>query len=642
MTSRQQQRVGIRLPAFARPFVTRSLRGARKRHYLLLSALLALLCATVGTWLALGSGDLERDARITLGLEASTLDHRERLEFVLFARDTQELERLEATQRRLEPGELWPEAYGDWVRLGQMQTFGRNMLEWAALSERAAKTDADRRLSREARRRLVALGWVAPRAEPPSDEWVAPLPFDWEDEHDVQALRSILDRDLQVDIQLYSSPLGLREALRLSGLLAGMLLSILLLVVAPVAVGVQQAQEVHENTLGPLRIAALSARELCLGLAAGPLTVVGILALPQLLICTTGCLVAGRLQFLLALLITLGVTSIGLSLLAQLFGQILGRHRTPGMVGITLLVGSAGGWAASLWLAFEPASSVQAELALAPHASAFLALGFAFALPQLHGWMLEPMTLRCAGVGVLAMVILSFVFLRALEQQVAEREGPVLDLGTGLLGLAACAGPVFAATLGIQSGGVPSRLYLHEPEFCVSNLALLAPAFALFVMSQVPVGGAPSGRTVPVARILASLALALGLHFSATGVALVGGLGEILRVFQPYPLLYLSWAALVLGLLSIRIVAYPLGLMDRLVALLVAACIVHAAIQGGEWGVMGVAADDPLFSLSSISPVLGGLQAAWMVAIPVLLLWALRQNVGAIATRDPRAAPTTR
>ncbi|MCA9681529.1 MAG: hypothetical protein KC457_04990, partial [Myxococcales bacterium] len=75
-----------KLPAFALPFVTRSLRGGRGRRYLVFSLVLAGLTMMIGLWIALGRGDFEHQIRVDTGLEHA--EHmREQEEFVLFSNE---------------------------------------------------------------------------------------------------------------------------------------------------------------------------------------------------------------------------------------------------------------------------------------------------------------------------------------------------------------------------------------------------------------------------------------------------------------------------------------------------------------------------------------------------------------------------
>ena len=71
-----------RIPAFALPFVTRSLRGGRGKRFAALSLGLALLTLLFGVWVGLGRGDVARDARVTIGIE-QPIYVREQQEFVI-------------------------------------------------------------------------------------------------------------------------------------------------------------------------------------------------------------------------------------------------------------------------------------------------------------------------------------------------------------------------------------------------------------------------------------------------------------------------------------------------------------------------------------------------------------------------------
>ena len=210
----------------------------------------------------------------------------------------------------------------------------------------------------------------------------------------------------------------------------------------------------------------------------------------------------------------------------------------------------------------------------------------------------------------------------------AEREGQVLTLGQGLIGALACIAMVLIAIIGTFGrgaidGGDAVEVYLV-------TLGFLAPVFAVFVTSQVPVGGVPRTRTVPVGRILGALGLALALHFAAV-LAVTGGDPEVFDLFHPFALFHLVWALAVLGLLSIRLVSYPVKLTDGLLIMLICGAGISAYVQGAMWAADGGRGSAHLFAFAELSPVLGLAQVAWMIAIPALLVRGLKRNLKAIA-----------
>jgi len=313
-----------KLKAACLPFVTRSLRRGRLRRTALLSVVLAALSIMLGTCLALGSGAMEREIRVGLDLEPNDWE-RGRAEFVVVAYDEDEQERLEIEKERI-------------LSIRRDDTWGQ--VQWrideGAATLRAATGQAPPRALAELHTRaselLVEHAYlVSPDRRGDTDA------FSWNRPADVSRLRTVVEAQLVPTIELYSSPLGTMDAVRLSGLIAGGALAVFLLVLGPMLVGMQLAQEVHENTLMPLTGTALSSRQLAIGLCSGPLAVVGILAAPQILLVLAAAAVAGYVTAALGLLV-IGLAGCALlTTLCMLLALGLGRTRTPGVVGISLL-----------------------------------------------------------------------------------------------------------------------------------------------------------------------------------------------------------------------------------------------------------------------------------------------------------------
>src|SRR5690606_3516848 len=94
--------------------------------------------------------------------------------------------------------------------------------------------------------------------------------FNWANDRQVVALERALDAGGIPQVRVYESPLSWGDAFGIVGFLAGLALAGFVTVLGPLLVGVQQAQERHENTLMPLTGTGLKPRELALGLASGP------------------------------------------------------------------------------------------------------------------------------------------------------------------------------------------------------------------------------------------------------------------------------------------------------------------------------------------------------------------------------------
>ena len=119
------------------------------------------------------------------------------------------------------------------------------------------------------------------------------------------------------------------------------------------------------------------------------------------------------------------------------------------------------------------------------------------------------------------------------------------------------------------------------------------------------------------------------VHFSLV-VALAYDVGNS-GLFHPVALAYLLWCFLALGLLAVRSVALPVGIAQSLwisfCALAGIVGYVHAAFwSGGE----GNGIDDVL-ALSHLSPVLGYLQAVFLVLVPLVLFRTLVREHKSVA-----------
>jgi hypothetical protein len=451
--------------------------------------------------------------------------------------------------------------------------------------------------------------------------------FNWYDEWSVRRVNAVIDRELRPGLELYRSPLRAVDAFALLGVLSGSVLTLLALVFAPLAVGTQQAQEVHENTLQPLTGTALRPRELVLGLVSGPLAVIAVLAAPQVLLLLVGTAVAGRLPEVAGLLAVLVVAGAALCLLAQLSGHVLGRQRTPGIVGGLLLAvfGTllAIGCAAGLNLDDDVATLLTGF----PQASAFYLLHEAFGREALLDAAARGTAASAIAVSVLGSAIAGFLLLSVLERKVAGREGPALASAEALVGAVTATWMVLVAVPGWDD---PWRSDVDELYY-VLTLGLLAPVLGLLVMSRVPVGDVPPAlRRVPLRRLAGELAVVLGIHLGAVLCVASDPIG--LGIFHPVALFYLAWSAAVLGLLAVRLVAFPVGVVSGVWVAFCGLCLLVAFGHAAAWSAEPEDLDlAHVFALSELSPLLGVLQAALTVWIPVSLVRTLRRNLGGLS-----------
>jgi hypothetical protein len=143
-------------------------------------------------------------------------------------------------------------------------------------------------------------------------------------------------------------------------------------------------------------------------------------------------------------------------------------------------------------------------------------------------------------------------------------------------------------------------------------------------------------RTVPLARLLAEFGTALVIHLAAV-VAVVVGLDKVHdlgALADPVAVASLAWALGVLALLSIRAVVLPLSLASTLfcglVAILGVISYVQACVRVDGHSRATSTTLESLFSLWALSPVLGIVQAGLMIAVPILLVRALRRRTAGL------------
>ncbi len=602
------------LRAAVRPFVARSLRGPRARRSFALSAVLAAVVMVLGLWIARGDGELERDARRGLQLEKSS-QQRMYEDFVFVTHDVWSTEHARAEVERLVEAE-----HVDFGRHGghvfQMAAMGHDTLRAAVAADPKSIPLSHAQLAGQAQ--LVYerhAHWSA------GNRVGRTAGFDWNSERDRTRLAAIVAHDLVPEVVEYGSPLGTRDAIGLVGLFAGLLLTVLATVVAPVLVGIAVAQEAHENTLQPLTGTSLSPRQLAFGLIVGPAAPIAIVAAPQLAIALVAASLVGGLLPAFVYVALLVPCVWALFALAQVVGMHAGKRRGPGIIGITLLALS-GTWTlvgVVLGLDHWFTRSKAGVMALVPSGGLVHFLRDAFiGAPDMPvqieavepGWFatrLFASALTCIVLGVLA--------LRATERRILGRFATPLSRSEAMVGIA------MLSTLTLLS--VPEG----ATQAWLGTLAMLVMPMQVLVMGRVPVGDAPAGTTrVRVGALLGEFAAFVAIHaVLAAAIVGLGWLGDL----RPAASLQLGWGLLVAALVSIRVVAAPAKLPTLVWAgfayVLAIVTFVTGAINIASLRQPYGARSEVLFALWEASPVLGLVQAAFTLAIPVLFVRALRQ-----------------
>jgi hypothetical protein len=592
-----------KLPAFALPFVTRSLRGGRGRRYLIFSLVIAALTGVVGLWLALGSGNFEQGLRAEFGLEEHEFI-RERREFTVYVHSQDALHRAERERRHI-ADELARSGFPTTREYGEVSA----IVDWGRSAlERASRSTAYMPEQIELRNQARAVTGIYIED--------TMMTFAWNDPTEVEGLRAAIARRGLPAIEMYESPLGIRDALRITGFFAGILLAAFATVFAPLLVAVQQAQERHENTLMPLTGTALSPRELAVGLAVGPVSVISIFAIPQLaifLICST---FAGEVLVAGALLAALFATSVLFIFGAQLLGHLFGHRRTPGVIGIALMAVTGVAWLVGAAFVADGENSTAGFAAVFPHIglSALLAEVF-IEIHSSFGWVFVATFVWTCGA-----VVLAWLAMTALSRKIEGSDGALLTRAHALIGALTC--------IALVNVAIPHEGYQAEALRQYVGLGILAlPFFALFLTRVPTTDGPPRMRKVPVGKLL--------LEFASWGVAHIVVVGVLfgldLQAMHPIALSWLGWCVLVLGLIAIRIVATPGKVAANVWAGFCAFSLVLGFAQSVYWGVEGRHRDlEDVFVMMQLSPVLGLIQIALTVWIPVSLIRHLRSNLGSI------------
>lgn len=589
------------LHAACLPFVTRALRGPARRRFVLGSALLVVAVLLLGAWIGRSPSFAAHDVRVSLGLETSRWQ-REQHEFTIFVED--ERERQEVLRRG-------PDGRPSMQPYSPLRQRAEDA--WVLLEVAAGPHVVPPRTEQELHARALALRNARVDLAPLDLEpRRAHQRFNWWSPQDRQRLRAIVDAELQPHVVIYASPLDAAATVRLVGALAAGLLLAFFTVIAPLWVGVQLAQELHENTLQPLTGTALTARQLVLGLVAGPLAPVAIVAAPQLGLVLLAAVTAGRVvpaMGMLAMGAAMGAMLVGLAMLIAL---AVGRKRAPGIVGIGLLalLGAAGlaGMAAGLQLEAQTSSFVT----VLPGAGPLHLLSEAF-LPRayLSGGDAAALDLRL-GLATVGAVILGALALRALERCVGgtHQQGALRPVE------AAVAAAVLAM---LAVAAIPGRA--SAGEAVLASLAVALVPMQLVLMGRVPGGDVPPQlRRVPIGRLLREHSLWLGLVL-VLGF-LVEGPPRRVQGEAIIGVVHLGWALLVTALVTLRGVARPTSILAKLWLMFCLGAVMIEYVTGAMW-FMSSPDVDMVFPLFDAHPLLGLLQVGMVVWIPMSLLRGL-------------------
>jgi hypothetical protein len=574
------------------PFVTRHLRGARRRRTFALAILVTLATLLLGLWVAQSSEGSARRIRTQLRWETP----REQVEverFAVFADFDDEYRWLQRAVEKVDD-----EVRARPGRLRDLTEAACAGLAWAASTPDASVGPDLRARATEALRRAPCIDTTgAVQVHGPRDPtWV----------------QRVLDMDLRPQVRRYASPLGVAQSATVVGWVAGGVLGILLLAFAPLLAGIQMAQEVHDNTLQPLTGTALTARHLAAGLPAGPLAVVGLVGLGPAVFLLVGALAGGRPGVAVASLVVLLVTMALLVVAAQLTALAVAKERAPGIVtlGLALALGALLVSAAALGLDVHEASS--GLVATLPGAGAVHLWHQTFVpgtrLDAAAAWGLD---LRVVGATV------GFVVVLLLGQLVTERR---LVTGSDALLSRKEAAVGAAALIGIALTAVPPEFDRFSAVYLSSLLVLVGP-LQLLLMARVPGGERPASlRTVPITALLTEYAVVLGVH-----VVLALLLADSVRFgrFSPGGLLHIGWAMTVLALASIRGMATPSSLAAKVWLGVVALCVV---VELGIGAAMTADGGGDLFPLAHVPALVGLVYLAMLVLAPWSLLRGLTRS----------------
>ena len=517
------------LRAACLPFVTRSLRGHRRRIAWAAAVLLSLASVLGGLWMAQSTG--ARSLRADLRWEVPLHD-REVRTYTVYA-DTQEEEQYlrQAVHRLASEGPT----HGRLRRVVAAGCSGMVSFGYGGYADNAGPALAAR--AREAATSPLCqrdLGSVVVADNP-----------DW--------AKLVLDRDLIPHVRRYASPLGLAATLAAIGMVGGALVGLGLLVLAPLLIGLQMAQEVHDNTLQPLTGTALTARNLAIGLASGPLAAIAIALSGPLVLWGIGAFASGHFASAVGSLAAVLAASVLLIVVAQLLAMVLGRQRSPGIVTIVLAAALGTLALTGIALALEGGRSTGGLVATLPgSASAFLWMRTFAPASNVAALGFHTPVARLA-VGTCAMMILAALGTLVLERKILARSEGLLSRLEAVIATVVLSGMAIVA--------VP-RYDHHFSELYLMSLFALVGPLQLVLMARVPVGSLPPKlRTIPLTRLLGEYAVALGIHLAMVAMVSTSNSPDLP---SPGGVLHLGWALTVMALMTVRGTATPTSVAARL------------------------------------------------------------------------------
>jgi len=613
------------LHAASLPFVTRALRGGRKLRYCGAALLLAVLSVVIGCWLALGSGPLEHELRVNFKLERPMHLQQEQ-NFKIFADNPIELELLQAATRefgttgtlhRIAKSNRDFDTYSYHERqIAQRIHDGLDLVARAGYARNNISPEM-----RAAAKAFIDRHGLQQFADRRTEDY-------WDIDGSEKRLSIMLARDLVPEVTIYRSSLDAVDAVRVTGLVAGSFAMLLLMLFAPVLAGTQMAQEVHENTLQPLTGTALSARQLVLGMTLGPAAVIALLAAPQLLLFLATAAAVGHIVPALGMVAVCLASGAFLTMLAQLAGLALGRQRSSGMLGVSLLALLAPLTLLGAVFALELPGRLVGMMALVPQAAASHMLLESFVPGAMRSNSVDVSELATAQmaviIGALGMLCFAWLGLRALERRVGELAPTALSRGEALLGAL-----VSIVLITIANPYTPSN---YQPEFYLINFGMLLVPLAILLMMRVPMAETPTAlRRVPIGPLMAEFTAGIALHF-AVCIACMGGFSQLKIIESPVALAYLAWTITVAGLLTLRVAALPMGLLAKVWAGVCAISLGVAFVHSGQWTSNPHRDLADVLGFWEVSPLLGVLQAVMLVVIPVMLLRALRNPASTTPT----------
>lgn len=221
-------------------------------------------------------------------------------------------------------------------------------------------------------------------------------------------------------------------------------------------------------------------------------------------------------------------------------------------------------------------------------------------------------------LGAFGVGLLGLLGARALERQLSGVPGVSLSR------LEAFCAAAISIVMVSRAFPVAEREWNIEEAFYI-NLGLLTIPLLVTLMMRVPVGDIPARmRKIPLWSIVGELFSYVALFGLVTLLSL-RGTQHLDDLFHPIALMYLCYTLVLAALLVIRVTAVPASIAGRLwigfCGVFTCMTFVHAA----EWADRGSRMDlEDVFALFHVSPVLGLAQIGLTVAVPILLVRAIR------------------